>query len=64
MDDQALLEELLGVARKLGVPGRVAPFGTPAAAAGGRRRPRGRELVLLDARASLPDRVGGWPWAA
>jgi len=57
MDDGALLDELLGVARKLGVPVRVEPFETPAAGGGGRCLLHGRELVLLDARASLPDRV-------
>jgi UDP-N-acetylmuramate dehydrogenase len=57
VDDQALLDELLGVARKLGVPVRVEPFETPAAGGGGLCLVHGRDLVLLDARATPSDRV-------
>ena len=57
MDDQALLDELVRVATRLGVEVRTEPFETPPAGAGGRCRVAGRELVLLDARASLPARV-------
>jgi UDP-N-acetylmuramate dehydrogenase len=57
MDDVSLLDELLRVAGKLGIPVRIEPFETPAAGGGGLCTVRGRQLVLLDARAALPDRV-------
>jgi UDP-N-acetylmuramate dehydrogenase len=57
VDDRALLDELLEVARKLGVPVRIEPFETPAAGGGGLCVVHGRDLVLLDAGASPSDRV-------
>jgi UDP-N-acetylmuramate dehydrogenase len=57
VDDVALLAELTRVAAKLGVPVRVEPFETAPAGAGGLCVVHGRPLVLLDARASLGDRV-------
>jgi UDP-N-acetylmuramate dehydrogenase len=57
VDDPALFAELSRVAAKLGVPVRVELFETPPAGAGGLCVVHGRSLVLLDARASLGDRV-------
>jgi UDP-N-acetylmuramate dehydrogenase len=57
MDDRTLLDELLRVAGKLGVPVRVEPFETAPAGSGDLCTVDGRPLVLLDARAALPDRV-------
>ncbi|HEV8310857.1 MAG TPA: UDP-N-acetylmuramate dehydrogenase [Methylomirabilota bacterium] len=57
MDHQGLLDELLRVAMRLGVEVRIEPFEDPPTGAGGLCLVHGRELVLLDARAPLPDRV-------
>jgi UDP-N-acetylmuramate dehydrogenase len=57
VDDAALFAELSRVAAKLGVPVRVEPFETAPVGGGGLCVVRGRSLVLLDARASLGDRV-------
>jgi hypothetical protein len=43
-----LLEELLGVARKLGVEVRMQPFRAAVRSAGGLCRLRGRIIVLID----------------
>ncbi|HEY7140231.1 MAG TPA: UDP-N-acetylmuramate dehydrogenase [Methylomirabilota bacterium] len=58
MDDRDLLDELVRVATRLGVEVRAEPFETPSARGGGRCLVDGRELILLDARARLGDRVG------
>jgi UDP-N-acetylmuramate dehydrogenase len=58
VDDRELFDELVRVATRLGVEVRVEPFETPPARGGGRCVVAGRELVLLDARAPLGDRVG------
>jgi UDP-N-acetylmuramate dehydrogenase len=58
VDDRELLDELVRVATRLGVEVRTEPFETAPARGGGRCRVDGREFILLDARASLPDRVG------
>jgi hypothetical protein len=57
LDDQPLFDELLGVAENLGVAVRMEPFETPAVAGGGRCVFQGEQLVLIDAHASLRDRV-------
>jgi hypothetical protein len=57
MDAQHLLDELLQAAKRLGVQVRSEPFETPAAAAGGLCVVRGENLVLIDQRAPLVDRV-------
>ena len=57
MDDRELLDELVRVATRLGVQVRIEPFETPSARGGGRCLVGGRELILLDARAPLGDRV-------
>jgi UDP-N-acetylmuramate dehydrogenase len=57
VDDPDLFAELSRVAAKLGVPVRVEPFETPPAGGGGLCVVHGRPLVLLDARASLGDRL-------
>ena len=57
MDDRSLLDELVRVATRLGVEVRIEPFETPPAGGGGRCLLAGRDLILLDARASLRDRV-------
>jgi hypothetical protein len=57
VDDQRLLEELLRVARSLGVSVRIERFETPAAAGGATCVLRGERLVLIDERAPLRDRV-------
>jgi UDP-N-acetylmuramate dehydrogenase len=58
VDDRELFDELVRVAARLGVEVRIEPFETPPARGGGRCLVDGRELVLLDARAPLDDRVG------
>jgi UDP-N-acetylmuramate dehydrogenase len=57
VDDQGLLDELVRVATRLGVEVRIEPFETPAAGGGGRCVVKGRDLILLDARAPLAGRV-------
>ena len=57
MDDRSLFDELLRVATRLGVDVRIEPFETPPAGGGGRCVLAGKDLILLDARASLRDRV-------
>jgi hypothetical protein len=57
VDAQHLLDELLQAAKRLGVEVRSEPFETPAAAAGGLCVVRGENLVLIDQRAPLVDRV-------
>jgi len=57
MDDQLLFDDLLRAAKSLGVAIRVEPFETPPAAGGGSCILRGESLILLDARAPLPERI-------
>jgi len=57
MDDHQLLDELLQAAGRLGVEVRREPFETPAVVGGGLCVLRGENLVLIDERAPLPDRV-------
>jgi UDP-N-acetylmuramate dehydrogenase len=57
VDEHELFEELVRLARSLGVEVRVERFETPPARGGGRCVVDGRELVLLDARATPADRV-------
>ena len=57
MDPQHLLDELVQVARRLGVEVRSEPFETPAAMGGGLCVVRGSHLVLIDQRAPLADRL-------
>ena len=57
MDDQHLLDELLQAAQRLGVEVRLEPFETPATMGGGLCVVRGEQLVLIDQRAPLVDRI-------
>jgi UDP-N-acetylmuramate dehydrogenase len=57
VEDRELLDELVRVAARLGVEVRMEPFETPPARGGGRCVVEGRELILLDARAPLGERV-------
>jgi UDP-N-acetylmuramate dehydrogenase len=57
VDDRSLLDELVRVAARLGVAVRIEPFETPPARGGGRCVVAGRQLILVDARASLRERV-------
>jgi UDP-N-acetylmuramate dehydrogenase len=57
VDDRSLLDELVRVATRLGVDVRTEPFETPPAGGGGRCVLAGKDLILLDARASLRERV-------
>jgi UDP-N-acetylmuramate dehydrogenase len=58
VDDRELFEELTRVAARLGVQVRIEPFETPPVRGGGRCVVDGRELVLIDARAPLGERLG------
>jgi UDP-N-acetylmuramate dehydrogenase len=57
VDDRDLLDELVRAATRLGVEVRIEPFEIPPAGGGGRCLFAGRELILLDARASIGERV-------
>ena len=57
MDDQPLFDELLHAAERLGVAVRMEPFETPAIMGGGLCVVRGENLVLVDQRAPLFDRI-------
>jgi hypothetical protein len=57
MDNQHLLDELLHAAARLGGAVRVEPFETPATTGGGLCVVRGENLILIDQRAPLPDRL-------
>ncbi len=57
MDDQPLFDELLQAAERLGVEVRMEPFETPATMGGGLCVVRGENLVLIDQRAPLFDRI-------
>jgi hypothetical protein len=56
VDPARLLDELLAVARKLGIHVRIEPLLVQSSRAGGLCRLRGRTLVLLDERASIVER--------
>ena len=58
MDARRLLDELLSVARKLGLKVRIEPMRTAAGHAGGLCRVQGRMLVLLDELASPVEQAG------
>jgi UDP-N-acetylmuramate dehydrogenase len=58
VDDGDLLAELVRVATRLGADVRIEPFETPPARGGGRCLVDGRDVILLDARAPVWDRVG------
>ena len=57
MDDLPLFDELLHAAERLGVEVRMEPFETPATTGGGLCAVRGENLVLIDQRAPLLDRI-------
>jgi hypothetical protein len=57
MDNQPLFDELLHAAERLGVAVRMEPFETPATMGGGLCVVRGENLVLIDQRAPLFDRI-------
>jgi UDP-N-acetylmuramate dehydrogenase len=57
VDDRSLLDELVRVATRLGIDVRIEPFEIPPVGGGGRCVLAGKDLILLDARASLRDRV-------
>jgi hypothetical protein len=57
MDDEHFFDELLRAAEKLGVEVRKEPFETPATMGGGLCLVRGEQLVLIDQRAPLADRI-------
>ncbi len=57
MDNQPLFDELLHAAERLGVAVRMEPFETPAIMGGGLCVVRGENLVLIDQRAPLLDRI-------
>ncbi len=57
MDDPTLFDELLHAVARLGAAVRMEPFETPAIMGGGLCVVRGENLVLIDARAPLPDRL-------
>ncbi|MBI1893732.1 MAG: hypothetical protein HYS14_06440 [Candidatus Rokubacteria bacterium] len=57
MNDRNLFDELRRAAESLGVAVRIEPFETPAIAGGGRCVFQGEQLVLIDARAPLRDRI-------
>jgi UDP-N-acetylmuramate dehydrogenase len=58
VDDGDLLAELARVASRLGADVRIEPFETPPARGGGRCVVDGRDVILLDARAPVRDRIG------
>jgi hypothetical protein len=53
-----MMDELIGVARKLGIEVRTQPIRIPSRSFGGLCRLRGRQVLLLDQRSSVADRVG------
>jgi hypothetical protein len=52
------MDELIGVARKIGIDVRVQPIRIPNRSFGGLCRLRGRQVLVLDQRSSFVDRVG------
>ncbi len=53
-----LVDELMGVARKLGIEVRVVPLRGPTRSAGGLCRLNGKQMLLLDQKSSAIDRAG------
>jgi hypothetical protein len=52
------MDELIGVARKIGIEVRSEPIRIPSRSFGGLCRLRGRQVLVLDQRSSFADRVG------
>jgi hypothetical protein len=52
------MDELIGVARKIGIEVRIEPIRIPSRSFGGLCRLRGRQVLVLDQRSSFADRVG------
>jgi hypothetical protein len=52
------MDELIGVARKLGIEVRSQPIRIPSRSFGGLCRLHGRQVLLLDQKSSVADRVG------
>lgn len=52
------MDELIGVARKIGIEVRIQPIRIPSRSFGGLCRLRGRQVLLLDQKSSPADRVG------
>lgn len=52
------MDELIGVARKIGIEVRIQPIRIPNRSFGGLCRLRGRQVLVLDQRSSFVDRVG------
>jgi hypothetical protein len=57
MGEASLYDELHSVLLKAGMEIRVEPFKTPSDSAGGLCRMKGRNLVILDEKASVPERA-------
>ena len=58
MEPHRLMDELLSVARKLGLQVHIEPFVTPGVLAGGLCWVRGRHLILIDENASPVEQTG------
>ncbi len=52
------MDELIGVAKKLGIEIRVEPIRIPNRSFGGLCRLRGRQILVLDQKSSFADRAG------
>lgn len=52
------MDELIGVARKIGIEVRTQPIRIPSRSFGGLCRLHGRQVLVLDQRSSFVDRVG------
>ncbi len=52
------MDELIGVARKIGIEVRIQPIRIPSRSFGGLCRLRGRQVLVLDQRSSFVDRIG------
>jgi hypothetical protein len=58
VDPARLVDELIGVARKLGIEVRVEHMRLPTHSSGGLCRLKGRQVLLLDSKSSVIDRAG------